>query len=84
MVGAKRLFPDRQRALVVRPRRSEIPFRLKQESEIVEVVRGIGVVGAERLLANRQCALTKRPRRGEITPILSSLARLWRVAAVSG
>ena len=62
MVGAERLLADRQRALEERPRPGEIALGLKQEGEVVEAHRRIGMVGAERLLADRQRALEERPR----------------------
>ena len=53
---------NRQRALVERPRPRKVTEGMKQDSEVVEARRRIGMLGAERLLADRQCALTQRPR----------------------
>ena len=66
MLGAERLLADRQRALVERPRASEVALGLKQIGEVVEARRRIGMLGAERLLADRQRALIERPRPREV------------------
>ena len=62
MFGAERILPDRQRALMERPRR-EIALCLKQAGEVVEAHRRLRMFGAERLLVDRQRALIERPRR---------------------
>ncbi len=66
MLRAERLLPDRQRALVERPRPRKVALVLKQEGEIVEALRRIGMLGAERLLADCQRALEERPRPGKV------------------
>ena len=47
MLGAERLLPDRQRALIERPRAGEVALGLKQQGEVVEARRRIGMLGAE-------------------------------------
>ena len=54
MLGAERLFADRQRALVKRPRPGKVALVAEQIGEIVEARRRIGMLGAERLFADRQ------------------------------
>ena len=70
MLGAERLLADRQRALEERPRAGEVALGLKQEGEVVEARRGVGMLGAERLLADRQRALDRAAarRRGRPGP----------------
>jgi hypothetical protein len=74
MLGAERVLADRKRALVERPRRREVALDLKQDGEVVEARRRIGMLGAERLVVNRQRALEERPR--------SRTAKLWRTVAI--
>ena len=62
MLGAEHLLVDRQRALEERPRRRKVALVLKQDGEVVEARRRIGMLGAEYLLADRQRALEERPR----------------------
>ena len=50
MLGAERLFTDRQRPLEERPRPGKVALSLKQEGEVVEARRRKGMLGAERLL----------------------------------
>src|SRR5215831_2180117 len=54
MLGAKRLFADRQCAFVERPRSSKVALGLEHAGEVVETFRCIGMLGAERLFYNRQ------------------------------
>ena len=46
------------------------PWCLKQDGEIVEARRRIGMLGAEHLLADRQRALEERPRRRKVALVL--------------
>ena len=55
MLGAEHLLGDRQRALEERPR----PLVRKQQGEVVEARRRIGMLGAERLFSYRQCIAEK-------------------------
>jgi hypothetical protein len=66
VLGAERLLPDRQRALIEWPRPGEVALVPKQGGEVVEARRRIGMLGAERLPPDRQRALIERPRSGEI------------------
>jgi hypothetical protein len=59
MLGAAHLLLDCQRALVERPRPSEVALGLKQEGEVVEAPCGNLIVRAERTLQNRQCIAKK-------------------------
>jgi hypothetical protein len=47
MIGTERLFSDRQRALVIRPRSRKIAPRIQQGAEIVEVASRVPMVGTE-------------------------------------
>ena len=67
MLWAERLLADRHRALVERPRASEVALGPKQEGEVVKAHRGVGMLGAERLFVDRQRALEERPRAGKVT-----------------
>ncbi len=60
VIGAKRLLPDGQRALVKRSGSLTGALGLIETGEVVQRLRGIGVIGAERLLPDGQCALEKR------------------------
>jgi hypothetical protein len=66
MVADEHFFVYQQRALHEGPCRGEFALRLKQIPEVVEALRGVGMVGAEHLLPDRQRALEQRPRSGEI------------------
>jgi hypothetical protein len=61
MLGAERLFVNRQRALEERPRPGKVALD-EQEGEVVEAVRSNGMLGAKGLFADRQRALQERPR----------------------
>ena len=49
-----------------RPCAREVALTLKQEGELAEGYRGLGMVGAAHLLADRQRALEQRPRAREV------------------
>jgi hypothetical protein len=49
MIGAERLFIDRQRALVIRSRFHKIALRMQQTAEIVEAQCGVRLIGADRI-----------------------------------
>ena len=70
MIGAERLFPDRQRALEERSRSRKVALGLKQAGKVVEASRRIGMLGAERLLADRQRPLEERPRPRKVALVL--------------
>ncbi len=59
MLGAERLFSDRQRTLVERLGLRVGAGGTVQLGEIVERAGGVGMLGAERLLTDRQRALRK-------------------------
>src|SRR5207245_753579 len=60
MVGAERLFPNRQGALVERLGFGIVAFLPIELRQIVEAVRNIRMVGAQRLVADRQRAFVER------------------------
>src|SRR5262245_37202899 len=55
MLGAKRLFNYRQRALLKWSRACKVALFLEREGEAVEARRRFGMLGAERLFADRHC-----------------------------
>ena len=60
MVGAQRLLPDRQRALVERLGLGVAALRVVEYGQVVEARGDVGVVGSQRLLPDRQRALVER------------------------
>jgi hypothetical protein len=54
MVDPERFLPDRQRALVERPRAGEVALGLKQKRELVETSRRIAMVSTETIF-DRTC-----------------------------
>src|SRR5260370_1038855 len=60
MPAADRLLPNRQRALIERPRPGKVALGLKQVGEVVEARRRLGMLGAEDLFADCQRIAKKR------------------------
>src|SRR5258707_49993 len=73
MLGAERLFVDRQRALEEQPRPSNLALGIKQATEIVEAVRRIGMLRAEGLRVYRQRALKEQPRPCKVALVLEQV-----------
>ena len=71
MLGAEHPFLDRQRSLVKRACPRKVALDLKQEGEVVEAPRRIGMLEAERLFADRQRALEERPSLRKVALVLS-------------
>ena len=84
MLGAERLFADRQRALEERPRPRKVALGLEQDGEVVEARRRIGMLGAEHLFADRQRALVERPRPCKVALGLKQDGEVVEALAVSG
>jgi hypothetical protein len=61
------LLADCQRPFLERPRPRKVTLVPKQQGELPEARRRIGMLGAEHLLADRQCTLVERPRPHKVT-----------------
>jgi hypothetical protein len=84
MLGAQRLFVDRQRTLLERPRPRKVALEVEQVGEVFEAWQRIGMLGAERLFADCQCALYERPRARKVASEISMWPMLLRLVAVWG
>src|SRR5258708_15643374 len=54
MLGVKHLLPDRQGALIERPRPRQVALGLQQAGEVAEATRRVRMLGAKHLLVDRQ------------------------------
>jgi hypothetical protein len=54
MLGTDHLLEDRQRPLIERSGPRKLALGLKQDGEVVETRRRIGMLGADHLLVDRQ------------------------------
>ena len=75
MLRATRLFTDRQRSLVERPRPRKVALGLQEDAKVVEALGRSGMLGPERLFADRQRALGERPRPRKVALGFSSKPR---------
>jgi hypothetical protein len=66
MLGAKRLLPDREGALVEWPCPRKVALGLEHAGKAVETCRSIGMFRAKRLFTDRQRALVERPCADEV------------------
>ena len=60
MLGAERLLPDRERALIERLGLGVAALGIVEHGQVVEARRHLGMLGAERLLPNGERALIER------------------------